>query len=34
MNYNEYDSNGKKKKINFIDLINDRQKRAGIILLF
>ena len=33
MNYNEYDSNGNKKKFNFSDAINDKQQRARIILL-
>ena len=33
MNYNEYDSNGNKKKFNLIDIINDKQKRSRFILL-
>lgn len=33
MNYNEYDSNGNKKKFNLIDIINDKQKRSRAILL-
>ncbi len=32
MDYNEYDSNGNKKKINFNTIINDKQKRAWLIL--
>ena len=33
MNYNEYDSNGNKKKFNLIDIINDKQKRSRALLL-
>lgn len=33
MNYNDYDSNGNKKRIDFSDALNDKQKRARIILL-
>ena len=33
MNYNDYDSNGNKKRIDFSDVLNDKQKRARIILL-
>lgn len=33
MNYNEYDSNGNKKKINFSDTISDKQQRSRLILI-
>ena len=33
MNYNEYDSNGNKKKINFSDIFTDKTQRARLILL-
>lgn len=32
MNYNEYDSNGNKKKIDFSDMITDKTQRARLIL--
>ena len=32
MNYNEYDSNGNKKKINIAEIISNKQKRAWLIL--
>ncbi len=34
MNYNEYDSNGNKKKINFTDLFTDKTNRSRMILVF
>ncbi len=34
MNYNEYDSNGNKKKIDIISLFSDKTNRSRIILLF
>lgn len=33
MNYNEYDGNGNKKKIDFLEIINDKQKRSRFLLL-
>lgn len=33
MNYNEYDSNGKKKNFNFTDVLSDKKQRARVILL-
>lgn len=32
MNYNEYDSNGNRKKFNFSDIINDRTQRSRFFL--
>ena len=32
MNYNEYDSNGNKKKFDFLDIINDKTQRSRFIL--
>lgn len=34
MNYNEYDSNGNKKRFNMTDLLNDKKQRSRLILAF
>lgn len=34
MNYNDYDSNGNKKKFNLLDIADSRQKRSILILAF